>query len=276
MGVEKARRKGCERVWHNLLKKATSERAPWGTIPYRCEHDDVKFRKDIGKAYPKTELFYKLNMSVDELNCRRKLVRNCNGTQYESSAKDENVSERKFEEALEDQLSVGIKADLWQELMTYYNNEVDDDNDIANEEEMRNLSDTASWGHMGSEDPYTGRSTSKNRENSFSLEEEIVAKDDTNPTTSATNKGMSKANFNCDISYIEHMNVFPSKLSVTESVIRISIKNEKEAGNHSISNKRIQEDEKYGVSLRPHAVQEWSLKLIKGITKRRYECVTRR
>ena len=45
--------------------------------------------------------------------------------------------------------------------MTYYNNEVDDDNDVANEEEMRNLSDTASWGHMGGEDPYTGRSTSK-------------------------------------------------------------------------------------------------------------------
>ena len=56
-----------------LIEKATSERAPWGTIPYRCEHDDVKFRKDIGKAYPKTEVFYKLNMSVDELNCRRKI-----------------------------------------------------------------------------------------------------------------------------------------------------------------------------------------------------------
>ena len=67
------------------------------------------------------------------------------------------------------------------------------------------------------------------------------------------------------------MNAFASKLIITESVIRISIKNEKEAGNHQISNKRIQEDEKYGVSLRPHAVQEWSLKLIKGITKRRYE-----
>ena len=66
------------------------------------------------------------------------------------------------------------------------------------------------------------------------------------------------------------MNAFPSKLSVTESVIRISIKNEKRQGIIN-SNKRIQEDEKYGVSLRPHAVQEWSLKLLKGITKRRYE-----
>ena len=159
--------------------------------------------------------------------------------------------------------------------MTYYNNEVDDD--VANEEElrtfseMRTLSETTSWGNMGGDDPYTGRSTSKNRENSFSLEEEIVVKDDTKPTASATSKGISKANFNCDVSYIEHMNAFASKLIITESVIRISIKNEKEAGNHPISNKRIQEDEKYGVSLRPHAVQEWSLKLIKGITKRRYE-----
>ena len=39
LGFEQARRKGCERVWHKLLKKATSERAPWGTIPYRYEQD---------------------------------------------------------------------------------------------------------------------------------------------------------------------------------------------------------------------------------------------
>ena len=47
-------------------------------------------------------------------------------------------------------------------------------------------------GKYGGDDPYTGRSTSKNRENSFSLEEEIVVKDDTKPTASATSKESRK------------------------------------------------------------------------------------
>ena len=89
--LNKFRRKEVRAIWHNLLKKATSERAPWGTIPYRYEQDDVNFRKNR-QSLSEDRSFYKLNISVDELNCRRKLVRNCNGTQYESSAKDENES----------------------------------------------------------------------------------------------------------------------------------------------------------------------------------------
>ena len=130
--------------------------------------------------------------------------------------------------------------------MTYYNNEVDDDNDVANEEEMKTFSDTASWGHMGVmihtlADPLQKIEKIHSAERKKSLQRTILIQ------LHLQQARECQANFNCDVSYIEHMNAFPSKLIITESIIRISIKNEKEAGNHPISNKRIQEDEKYGV-----------------------------
>ena len=106
---ERYSRKTCERRWHKILRQSTSERGPWGS------------NEDLPEGR-----FWKLAEFVDVYNCRRKIVRNPTGTDYSSILSNRTQSSEKGESK-----SVGLsegmlQSDLWQELLEYSKEQVED------------------------------------------------------------------------------------------------------------------------------------------------------